>query len=272
MPAAELIRLRQQINQLILSFQEPAIFCRLLRDLLELYAHHSYRPGQAVQPKPLLPTYRVPALVMRQLTLELSKTCQEQPQQALAVVAAVWRETYLEQRLLAAAMLGAIPVQEADIRSGVLDLLRAWATASENLRLITALMEDGAQSMRRTAAPALLELIDSWLADPNPAQQAVGIQALIAMVKDRSYENLPAIFRRLGGPVQNVNPRLQVDLQAALLALIQRSPTETAYFLRQLLSISTGTGTARLIRRLLPEFDPAQQATLRAILNTHNAI
>lgn len=268
MPAAELIRLRQQINQLILSFQEPAAFCRLLRDLLELYAHHSYRPGQAIQPQLLLPTYRVPPLVLRQLSLELGKTCQEQPQQALAVVAAMWKEVYLEPRLLATMMLGSIPIQSA--MPGVLNLLHAWATGSENIRLINALMENGTQQLRHAAPERLLELIDLWLADPNPAQQAVGIQAVMALVNDRSFENLPAIFRLIGPPIQNLNPRLQVDLQAVLHALIQRSPTETAYFLRQALSLSVGTGTARMIRRMLPEFDSAQQASLRAALGTRS--
>jgi hypothetical protein len=152
----------------------------------------------------------------------------------------------------------------------VLDVLRAWAKGSENLRLISALMENGTQQLRHSAPEQLLELIDLWLSDPNPAQQAVGIQAILAMVNDRSFENLPAIFRLIGPPIQNVNPRVQVDLQAALHALIQRSPTETAYFLRQALSLSIGTGTARLIRRMLPEFDSAQQASLRSALGSHS--
>lgn len=269
MPAAELMRLRQQINQLILSFQEPENFCRLLRDLLDLYAHHSYRPGQAIQPQPLLPTYRVPPLVMRQLTLELGKTCQEQPQQALAVVATLWKETYLEPRLLAASMLGSIPVESS--KEGVLGLLRAWATGSENHRLITAVMETSTQLLRREAPDRLLQLVDVWLSDPSPAQQSVGIQALIAMVNDQSFENIPAVFRLLGPAVQNVNPRLQADLQLVLQALIRRSPVETAYFLRQALSLSVGTNTARLIRRMLPEFEPAQQASLRAALGTRSS-
>jgi hypothetical protein len=274
MPAAELIRLRQQINQLIAAFAQPADFCRLLRELLNLYAHHSYRPGQAIQPQPLLPTYRVPPLVMRQLSMELGKTCQEQPQQALEVVSAMWHESFLEPRLLAALMLGSIPLQgpgSAGTIQGVLDRLRSWGTASENLRLIRAMMEDGTRLLRHEAPERLLELIDTWLVNANPAQQSVGIHAIIALANDKTYENLPALFRLLGPPVQNVHPRLQADLQLVLQAMIKRSPTETAYFLRQALSLSVGTGTARLIRRLLPEFDAAQQANLRAVLGSRSA-
>jgi hypothetical protein len=166
-------------------------------------------------------------------------------------------------------MLGTIPVTTAG--SGVIDHLRSWANANENLRLISALMENGTLLLRRDALNQLLALIDIWLTDPNPAQQAVGVQAIIALVNDRSFENLPAVFRLLGPPVQNVHPRLQADLQFALQALIKRTPTETAYFLRQALSLSIGTGTARLIRRCLPEFGADLQAGLRTALLAHSA-
>src|SRR5512133_2706116 len=102
MPAAELTRLRAQINGLITRFADPESFRLALRDLLDLYANRAYRAGQAVQPQSLLPSYRVSPLIMQQLDLELSKTCQEQPEQALKVVEMLWHDPYLEPRLLAA--------------------------------------------------------------------------------------------------------------------------------------------------------------------------
>ncbi len=39
MPAAGLVRLRHQINQLILAFSDPELFCSHTRALLHLYAH-----------------------------------------------------------------------------------------------------------------------------------------------------------------------------------------------------------------------------------------
>ncbi|RPJ43018.1 MAG: hypothetical protein EHM21_12100, partial [Chloroflexi bacterium] len=99
MPAAELSRLRTQINGLIDRFDDPTGFRLALRDLLEMYANRAYRPGQAVQPQPLLPSYRVPPLITHQLELELSKTCLEQPAQALEVVEALWHDPFLEPRL-----------------------------------------------------------------------------------------------------------------------------------------------------------------------------
>lgn len=268
MPAAELMRLRQQINQLILVFHDAALFCQRTRELLELYAQLNYRAGQAVQPQPLLPSYRVPPLVMRQLTLELGKTCQETPQQAIAIVSLLWKEPYLEPRQLSASLLGIIPVQAAS--DGVIQCLREWAHAQENMRMIAILMEQGTVSLRREMPDRLLGLIEEWMAHPNPAQQAIGVQALISLVNDRAFENLPAVYRLISPGIQSIHPRLQTDLQLAIQALIKRSPTETAFFLRQALSLASGTGTARLVRRCLPAFDAAQQASLRAALQSHN--
>src|SRR5512142_2159797 len=123
MPAAELTRLRAQINGLITRFADPNGFRLALRDLLELYANRAYRPGQAVQPQPLLPSYRVAPLIMQQLELELSKTCQEQPAAALELIETLWHDPFLEPRLLAATLLGNIP---AGLGKAVTQKLRAW--------------------------------------------------------------------------------------------------------------------------------------------------
>jgi hypothetical protein len=261
MPAVELARLRMQINGLIALFGNPAAFCRALGDLLYLYANHTYRPGQAVQPQPLLPSYRVAALVMRQLELELGKTCQEQPEQALEIIEALWKDTHLEPRLLATSLLGSIPIQ---YDAAVIEKLRSWGQPQENYRILDALFENGTVMLRRSGAPLLLALLEEWI--NKPGKEALGIRACVPLVKDSHFENLPVIFRLLGPLVQNVPGPLLADLHVVLVSLIERSPIETSYFLRQELSLANNPTTARLVRRCMPSFEPAQQASLRAAL------
>ncbi len=268
MPAVELARLRAQINGLIERFADPENLRLALRDLLELYANRAYRPGQAVQPQPLLPSYRVTPLIIHQLELELSKTCQEQPDQALAVINALWRDPYLEPRLLAAVLLGAIPPGHQE---QAVQMLRAWAAPSENFRMLDALFRDGTTGLRRSAPQLLFKLFEEWLANSDTAIQSMGIRALIPLVEDPSFENLPPIFRLLSPLVQRSSTPLFTDLQAALTALARRTPVETAYFLRQALSLAPGPGTSRLVRRCLPLFGPEQQASLRAAMQAASA-
>lgn len=263
MPAAELSRLRAQINGLITHFGDPIALRRGLRDLLEMYANWAYRPGQALQPQPLLPSYRVPPLVMQQLEQELSRTCQEMPVEALAVVEELWRDEYLEARQLAALLLGDIPTSQA---AAVLDKLRAWAQPAENFRMIDTLFRGGTTHLRRFSPELLTPVFEEWLADTHTETQVMGIRALIPLIEDTQFANLPIVYRLLSPLVQNVSAGLQTELQTALEALVRRSPNETAYFLRQNLGVTARPATARMIRRCLPLFEPTLQTSLRAAL------
>jgi hypothetical protein len=268
MPAAELSRLRNQINGLINRFADPASFRLALRDLMEMYANHAYRAGKAVQAQPLLPSYRVPPLITHQLELELSKTCLEQPAQALEVVEVLWRDPFLEPRLLAAALLGAIPASQGE---AVVQKLRAWAVPAENFRMLDALFRHATTTLRREAPQLLFGLYDEWINSPQVATRSLGVRALIPIIEDEGFENLPPVFRLLSPLVQSSPSALQTDLHAALETLARRTPIETAYFLRQALSMAPGPNLARLVRRSMPFFDPPQQESLRAALASASA-
>lgn len=263
MPAAELSRLRGQINGLIAHFDDPPVFRSALRELLDLYSNRAYRPGEAIKPQPLLPSFRVPPLVLRQLELELGKTCQEQPEQALKIVDALWRDPNLEPRLLATKLLGAIPASHAP---AVIETLKAWGQPNENFRILDALFRDGMAGLRKTAPDRLMALIESWMSSTQTDMQSIGIRAMIPMVQEPGFENLPPIYRMLSPLLQTTPAALNADMQAVMEVLARRSPAETAYFLRQTLSLSTGQATARLVRRCMPLFTPEQQSSLRAAL------
>lgn len=269
MPAAELPRLHAQINELIARFDDPVRLRNGLRDLLDLYSNRAYRPGQAVRPQPLLPSYRVPPLIMRQLELEFSKACQEQPEQALLVVDQLWHDPYLEPHLLAAYLIGTIPASQ---ESGIMSLLRAWAQPTENFRILETLFQLGTVTLRRTRPEPLLALFEEWLTGVKTDQRALGIRALIPLIQDPQFENIPPIFRMLSPLIQTAPSNLHVDLQSAIEALAKRTPTETVFFLRQTLSLAASPNTARLIRRCLPSFDAAQQASLRKALSASSSL
>jgi hypothetical protein len=263
MPAVELTRLRSQINALIVHFSDPVAFRGGLSSLLDQYANRAYRPGHTVQVQNLLPSYRVSPLITHQLEQELSRTCREQPLYALGVVEALWRDTYLETRTLATVLLGAIPASHT---AAVVQKLREWATPAENFRMLQALFANGTITLRSAASQQLFALIDVWLSSDDSQVQALGVQALVPLVTDGNFENLPPVYRLLSPLVQHVPPALTTELSEVLVALSQRSPTETVYFLRQALPLASSPATARLARKCLPLFSPQQQASLRAAL------
>ncbi|HLO31528.1 MAG TPA: hypothetical protein VK249_20420, partial [Anaerolineales bacterium] len=91
MPAIDLARLKKQTAYLADVFAEPAVFLRELRDVLEFYVNRSLR-SQSVAPSSVLPTYRTPIVVLRQIEKELGPVAEQQPMQALELADALWDE------------------------------------------------------------------------------------------------------------------------------------------------------------------------------------
>jgi len=267
MPSVEISKLRDQLNHLAGFYAQPDEYTRRLRDLFEKYADNGYRPGTEVNALPSIERYRLPPLVQRHLELDLSTFSRTRPDEALPVIDRLWASAYLEPRLFAAMMLGQIPLRQAE---NVLERLNAWARPDEQRILLQALLDQGTQRLRREGSDALLEIYDRWLAQNQPERQALGLSALLPLVADPAFENLPPLFAMLFPLVSRAPTALFNDLSAVLTGLARHSPTETVYFLRQVLSSPTGKNTPRLIRRVFPFLSPEQQNSLKAALKLHS--
>lgn len=263
MPAIRTERLKTQVALLTRKFMRPGEFMTGLRDLFDQYAFHVYRPGQAVPPRSYIPAYHIPELVMLQLQTSLRPECLAHPQEGLALADILWAEKNMEPRLLSTYLLGQIPVEFFD---EVTVRLQRWSLPVEDRPLLRALFSAGTVTLRRSAIRRWLEVIQSWLSSPLPGQQASALQALLALLEDPSFENLPAVFSMLGSLFQAAPASMQSDLQDVLEACLRRSPVETGFFLRQQLMASSSTGLTRLARRVLNQLPQSAQADLRELL------
>ncbi len=263
MPAVSIARLRAEVAGLGGLFTRPAEFANRLRDLLDFYADRVYRAGQNVPPAPLIPMYHTPPLVIQQLQLELRAKCAADPAAGLALADALWLDPYLEVRKLAAFLLGQVPAQSSPM---VLERIQAWADTQQPAVIIKVLLADGTSCLRREQPAVWLEMIRSWLHNPAPFTQFLGIQALVPLVEDREFTNFPAVYRMISLSLYSPLPLVLPGLQGVLEILARRSPKETAYFLRQILGSTTPAATIRIIRRLMPLFDPETQDAMRKSL------
>ena len=262
MPAAELSRLRAQLPRLTALFDRPAEFRRALTLLCESYADPSFHTEHT-----LIPSYRMPQLVIRRLEMELTAACRAHPEQALGIVDELWAETYLEPRMLAVHLLGQIPLSQAE---GILERLRKWADPSEDTQMLAALFTRGTARLRAEGPDALLDLFGEWLNDPNLPKRLIGLKAMHSLIHDPDYENLPPLYNQLLPLVRAAPQNLFNELSALLTSLAQRAPTETAYFLRQVLASPTGKDTPRLTRRIMPLLSESQQESLKSILKSRS--
>lgn len=261
MPAIDLARLKKQTAQLADLFDQPILFLREHREILDFYVNHSLR-SQGVAPSSVLPTYRTPTVVLRQIETELGPVAERQPIQALELADALWDEGWLETKRLAAFLLGRIPPQEERL----LARLTAWTQAVRDPSVRAALLTTSLTRLRKETPDLFLILVKEWL---HPARQRMwsnGIQALVPLISSSDFDNLPPIFEIIEPIIRAAPATLQFDLQELIIMLYEASPDETTYFIQQILKSTKSPMLAVALRRMSPEFPAELQSNLREML------
>lgn len=262
MPAIDLARLRKQANRLADFFFLPDDFLKHLRETLDFYVNRTLRRAENIAPGSNLPTYRTPAVVMRQIENAIGPIAMQNPFFALELADRLWDEGYLETRLLAAFLLGRISPQEERL----LARLTAWTQQVRDPDVRAALLTTSLSRMRKETPQAFLGLVSEWL---HPARQRLwpnGLQALIPLITDPDFENLPPIFEIVRPVLETAPGALQTDIAAILNALYQASPKETVFFMQEVLKTTPNPLTAVTLRRILPSLPPPLQANLRELV------
>jgi len=261
MPAIDIARLKKQTAHLADIFDQPDEFLREHLEILDYYVNRTLR-SQGVAPSSVLPTHRTPPVVLRQIETALGRVAEEQPIQALELADALWDEGWLETRLLAAFLLGRIPPQEERL----LARLTAWTQQVRDPDVRAALLTTSLTRLRKETPDLFLILVKEWF---HPARQRMwsnGIQAIVPLVNNPDYDNLPPIFDLVEPIVRSSPAALQFDMQELLTALYKASPDETVFFIAQILKKTKSPLPAVSLRRMSPELPETFQASLREIL------
>jgi len=261
MPAIDIARLKKQTAHLADIFDQPEEFLREHREILDYYVNHTLR-SQGVAPSSVLPTYRTPPVVLRQIETALGRVAEDQAIQALELADALWDEGWLETRLLAAFLLGRIPPQEERL----LARLTAWTQQVRDPDVRSALLTTSLTRLRNETPDLFLILVKEWF---HPARQRMwsnGIQAIVPLVNNPEYDNLPPIFDLVEPLVRSSPAALQFDMQELLTALYNASPDETVFFIAQILKKTKSPLPAVSLRRMSSDLPETFQASLREIL------
>ena len=261
MPAIDLARLKKQTAHLADLFDQPTAFLREHREILDHYVNRSLR-SLGVAPSSVLPTYRTPTVVLRQIETELGPIVAQQPIQALELADALWDEGWLETRLLAAFLLGRIPPQEERL----LARLTAWTQAVRDPSVRAALLTTSLTRLRKETPDLFLVLVKEWLHPARKKMWSNGIQALVPLIASPEFDNLPLIFEIISPILKDAPAALQFDTQELLSALYKNSPDETIYFIQQVLKGTKSQLPVISLRRMLPDLPQELQASLREIL------
>jgi hypothetical protein len=266
MPAIDLARLKTQAARLAEKFTDPDAFLHNLNEVLDYYTNRTIRTTQVVQ-RYAAPTYHTPRPVLRQIESELVILAEKDPGRAIELVKVLWKADSLESRLLAAYLLGCIPSDQA---LPTLALLPEWLNRSTDKAIRTALLTDALARLRREEPQIFFHILEGWLGSPHPSIQIWGLQALIPLLQDSQFENLPAVFRILRPTVQTLVPATQLDFQVCLSALERHSLNETVAFLREIIRANPKPMTLRIIHRILPGLSQELQEAIRETLREQN--
>jgi len=262
MPAIQLSRLRRQAVELAEHFETPDTFMSQFSNLLEFYADRTHRPMQSGQ-TPLLKAYRIADPVLRRILLELDPLCRQSPFQALALADACWRKEVLEFRLLAINILEKIPASMVD---EILSRVRTWNQENLEASLLAAMTTIALQPLRQENLDAYLGLVETSLAADSFIVKRLGMQAMVELLKDPQFGNLPAVYRMLTPTLEKASKPLRPDLLEVIRLLAKRSPQETAFFLRQRLVDGETAHTPWLIRKSIDVFPPEMEKGLRDVI------
>ena len=262
MPAIDLTRLRKQAARLADFFFLPDEFMKHLREILEFYVNYTLRTVENVAPGSNLKTYRTPPAVLTQIQNELRAKAEANPHFALELADVLWDEGALETRLLASYLLGRIPPQEERL----LPRITAWTQQIRDPEVRVALLTTSLTRMRKETPNQFLILVREYLHPERTRTWSNGIQALIPMIADADFENLPAIFDIVEPIIEAAPSTLQGDLTDLIVTLYRASASETIFMLKHILSVTENPMTAVTMRRISPDFPPPLQKELRDLL------
>ncbi len=218
--------------------------------MLESYVDHTKRKQQAIAPSANMPSYHISPVILKQIEQEIHHNASEYPDAALALADRLWDEGYLEMRVLAAYLLGQIPPQEERL----LTRLTAWTQQVYDPSLRAQLLDHGLGRMRKETPDQFLELIAQWLQPERTRWWSNGLQAAISAISDSSFVNHPPLLKVLEPIMEAAPAKLQNEIEEFVFVLYKVSPTETLYFLRQVLTNSNDPMTAITFRRIASSF------------------
>ncbi len=263
MPAIQPARLKIQVANMVDKYTAPKDFLKELVAIYEFYADRTKRPGKGRPGFSLLQAYYIPRQVTRQIEALLKPVVQADPEAGFNLADAIWEHEWLECQVLALDIVGWLPpdpIEEVTLR------IKNWGPSCGEDRHLAAALTRSCSRIRLEQPPIFFQILENWLTSANTAARRIGLRLIPSLVADPEFSNLPAIFNLISRVFQGEARSSNEDLLVAIEALIQKSPQETAYFLRQAVTRFNQPEIETLIRNSLPAFPTHIRDNLRRFL------
>jgi hypothetical protein len=264
MPPIDPAVLRARTAALAGQMGDPAAAAAGVRRLLEYYADLTHRPSPKVVTSAATNEYKVPAPVLRAIVNALRGPAQADPAAGLGLAAALWAGGSREARRIAAELLGqAAPGAPAE----ALALIETWAPQVEGAETADALAELGLGALMRAEPGRYLEHARRWAAHPGRWVRRLGLSALMPLVKDRQWDNVPGALAVVRQVMTDGDAEVRKAAAAVLTGLGPKSPAEVRLFLREQ-ALRSNNNANWIIRNALGGLDEPTQAEIIRLMRS----
>jgi hypothetical protein len=263
MPAIQPARLKIQVTNLVEKSNSPQHFVKDLLTIYEFYADRTKRPGKSGPGFSLRQVYNIPRQVSKRIDVILKPALSKDPETGFALADAVWEIKWLECQVLALDILGWLPPKPL---AAVTVRIKNWGPECGEDRQLAAALTRSCRRIRVEHPQVFYQILETWLKSSEIPARRIGLRLIPALVADPQFLNLPSIFNLISTVLQGEQRTSNEDLLAVTEALIQKSPQETAYFLRQTLTRTNRPEIEILIRNSLSAFPPRIRGALREFL------
>ncbi len=266
MAAIDLTRLNKQIEALKQVFSQPAEFRHQFHEILQFYHRYAHRQHKDAVPVSFMRVYDLPDQILPQIANGLSLKARQDANETLAVVDELWQDEHFEARDLAAHLLGQVPLTA---KIEVFERIRQWSSVPLDRAVVKALFVKGSQRLRSEDPSGWTKFVGDMLNSPVERLQNHGLYALSLLIEQAHSDLFPQFFRWIRPFLQSDQSLIELNLGRVIAALAHRSPSETAYVLKEVLSDTDGTGIERRVRSYLPYFDEQLSEGLQASVRMH---
>lgn len=266
MAAIDLTRLSKQIEGLKDVFLQPAEFRQKFHEILQFYHRYAHRQHKDAVPISFMLVYDLPEQILPQIASGLNLKARQDANETLAVVDELWQDDHFEARDLAAHLLGQVSLSAKAV---TLERIKQWSSAPMDRAVVNSVFNKANLRLRAEDPKGWTEFVGSLLASPEERTQNHGLYALSLLAEQAQSNQLPRFFRWIRPFLQSDQIFIQSNLNLVIAALARRSPTETAYVLKEVLSDTDGSSIEGRVRAYLPYFDEQVSQGLQAAIRLH---
>lgn len=263
MPVIDPSRLQKQIRLCFAKQSNAELFVTAIKDLLETYSDHTYRPGELSTLPSSLRSYHVPQPLIRSLKSELASLSQSHPEQALTIAKYMWEQPFQECKHLAISILENLPLE---IEKELFRIAEQWVSTCIHNDLIQSIAQHIINPIRTKQPASLIDQAQKWVVDERLNVRTFGFFVLEQISLSISFGDLPLLFRIISPYLKRCPAQISPHIVSICSNLIAKSPKEMAYLMHAAVIENPSADAKKLIKSCLHTFPIEQQNDLSALI------